>query len=133
MKTFAGAAYRWLIALFVVCVVVQLFLAAAGAFGEKEAVDLEDQSSWDPHRTLGLVLVLLGIVLLVVCVAWGSERIWLLATFLLALLTFIQPILAGLGEDNRWVGAFHGLDAGAILLLAGWLAYRAWRRDLQTA
>jgi len=132
MKTFAGAAYRWLIALFVVCVVVQLFLAAAGAFGEKAGVDLEDQSSWDPHRTLGLVLVLIGILLLVDCVAWGAERIWLLSTFLLALLTFIQPILAGLGEDNRWVGAFHGLDAGVILLLAGWLAYRAWQRDLQT-
>jgi phosphatidylglycerophosphate synthase len=130
VRTFAGAAYRWLIAAFVLCVVVQLFLAAAGVFGEEQGVKLEDQSSWDPHRTFGLVLVLIGILLLVVCVAWGSERIWLLATFLLALLTFIQPILSGLGEDSRWVGALHGANAGVIMLLAGWLTYRAWKRDL---
>jgi len=131
MRTFAGAAYRWLIAIFVLCVIVQLFLATSGVFGEKEGVKLEDQTSWDLHRSFGLVLVLIGILLLVVCVAWGSERIWLMATFLLALLTFVQFPLASAGDDQRWVGALHGANAGAILLLAGWLTYRAWKRDLQ--
>jgi len=133
MRTFAGATYRWLITIFVVCIVIQFFFAASGAFGEKVGVALEDQSSWDAHRTFGLVLVAVGILLLVVCLAWWSERIWLLATFLLALLTFIQPILSGFGDDSRWVGAFHGANAGLILLLSGWLAYRAWKRDLQRA
>jgi hypothetical protein len=133
MRTFAGAAYRWLIAAYVICVIVQFFLAAAGVFGEKAGVKLEDQSSWDPHRAFGFIALGGGsLLLLLVCLAWWPDRIWLLATFLLALLAFVvQPILAGQGEDHRWVGALHGGDAGLILLLSGWLAYRAWRRDLR--
>lgn len=134
MRTFAGAAYRWLIAVFVLCVLVQFVLAGAGVFGEDRrvaGVKLEDQQSWDPHRVFGFVLFLLAILVLVACLAWWSERIWLLGTFLLALLTFVQFPLASAGEDHRWVGALHPLNAGLILLLSGWLAYRAWRLDLR--
>jgi hypothetical protein len=136
MRTFAGAAYRWLIALFVLCVVVQFFLAGAGAFGQKfgtNAPSLEDQGSWDAHRTFGLVVVLLGLLLLVICLAWWSERIWLMATFLLALLAVVQFPLASAGRHHRWVGALHPANASLILLLSGWLAYRAWKRDLRAS
>jgi Family of unknown function (DUF6220) len=135
MRTFAGAAYRWLIAIFVLCVLVQFLLAGAGVFGEDRgagALKLEDEKSWDPHRAFGVVLFLLAILVLVACLAWWSERIWLLGTFLLALLTFVQFPLASAGEDHRWIGALHPLNAGLILLLAGWLGYRAWRRDLRS-
>ena len=134
MRTLAGAAYRWLIAAFVVCVLVQFFLAGAGAFGQKlggSAPHLEDQKSWDPHRAFGFVLLLLAILVLVACLAWWSERIWLMGTFLLALLTFVQVPLASAGDDHRWVGALHPANAGLILLLSGWLTYRAWRLDLR--
>jgi hypothetical protein len=134
MRTFAGAAYRWLLVAFVVCVLVQFFLAGAGAFGQKlggTAPALEDQNSWDPHRVFGFVLLLLAILLLVACLAWWSERIWLLGTFLVALLTFVQFPLASAGEHHRWVGALHPANAGLILLASSWLAYRAWKRDLQ--
>ena len=134
MRAFAGAAYRWQIAIFVVCVLVQFLLAGAGVFGEERgagSVKIEDQKSWDPHRAFGFVLMLLAILVLIACLAWWSERIWLMGTFLLALLVFIQFPLATAGEHNRWVGALHPLDAGLILLLSGWLAYRAWRLDLQ--
>jgi hypothetical protein len=133
MRTFAGAAYRWLIAAFVACVLVQLFLAGAGAFGQQlggNAPKLEDQESWDAHRVFGFVLLLLAILVLVACLAWWSERIWLMGTFLLALLTFAQFPLAAAGNHHRWVGALHPANAGLILLIAGWLAYRAWKRDL---
>jgi hypothetical protein len=131
MRTFAGAAYRWLIAAFVICVVVQFLLAGAGVFGEERgpsAPQLEDQESWNAHRVFGFVLIVLAIVLLVTCLAWWSERIWLLGTFLLALLTFVQVPLASAGEDHKWVGALHPANAGLVLLLSGWLAYRAWWR-----
>jgi len=134
MRTFAGAAYRWLIAIFVLCVLIQFLLAGAGVFGEERgagSVKIEDQSSWDAHRTFGVVLMLLAILVLLACLAWWSERIWLMGTFLLALLVFIEFPLASAGEDNRWVGALHPLNAGLILLLSGWLAYRAWRLDLR--
>ncbi len=134
MRTFAGAAYRWLIGVFVLCVIVQFFLAGAGAFGQKlgaNAPALEDQSSWDPHRVFGLVVVLLGLLLLIACLAWWSERIWLMATFLLVLLAVVQFPLSSAGRHHRWVGALHPANAALILLLSGWLAYRAWKRDLQ--
>ena len=134
MRTFAGAAYRWLIAIFVLCVIVQFFLSGSGAFGQKlggSAPHLEDQKSWDSHRAFGLVLLLLAILVLVACLAWWSERIWLLGTFLLALLTFVQFPLASAGEHHRWIGALHPANAGLILLISGWLTYRAWKLDLK--
>jgi hypothetical protein len=134
MKTFAGAAYRWLIAAFALCVVVQFFLAGAGVFGERRGAStpaLEDQSSWDPHRTFGVITFLLAIVVLLACLAWWSERIWLMATFLVALLTFAQFPLASVGRDHRWVGALHPANASLILLISSWLTYRAWKLDLQ--
>jgi hypothetical protein len=134
MRTFAGAAYRWLIAAFAVCIVVQFFLAGAGAFGQKlgsNAPRLEDQTSWDAHRAFGVVLFLLAIVVLLACLAWWSERIWLMGTFLVALLTFVQFPLASVGRDHRWVGALHPANAGLILLISSWLTYRAWKRDLE--
>ncbi len=40
LRIVAGAAYRWLAAAYAVCVVVQFFLAGAGAFGEQVGVAL---------------------------------------------------------------------------------------------
>ena len=134
MRTFAGAAYRWLIAVFVLCVIVQFFLAGAGAFGQKlgaNAPHLEDQKSWDPHRAFGAVVLIIAILTLIACLAWWSERIWLMGTFLLALLVFVQFPLASAGEHHRWVGALHPANAGLILLISGWLTYRAWRLELR--
>jgi hypothetical protein len=134
MKTFAGAAYRWLIAAFVLCVLVQFFLAGAGVFGEKRGTNapaLDDQTSWDAHRTFGVITFLLAVLVLLACLAWWSERIWLMGTFLVALLTFVQFPLASVGRDHRWVGALHPANAGLILLISSWLTYRAWKRDLE--
>jgi hypothetical protein len=130
IRAIAGAAYRWLIAVFVLTVVVEFFLAGAGAFGQKSDVALGDQKSWDPHRALGYILIGGALLLLVVCLLWWSERIWLMATFLLAVLAFLQSVLAHVGLHHRWVGALHPLNAIAILGLSGYLAHRAWRRDL---
>ncbi len=135
LRIVAGAAYRWLAAAYAVCVVVQFFLAGAGAFGEQVGVALEDQTSWDPHRAFGFVALGFGsLLLLLVCLAWRPERIWLLSTFLLSLLAFVvQPVLAAAADDSRWVGALHGAVAAAILALSAWLALRAWGRDLRRA
>ena len=131
IRTVAGAAYRWLIVVFVVGVVVQFFLAGAGVFGEKLGVKLDDQKSWDPNRALGFVLILGALLLLVICLLWWSERIWLLATFLLFVLTIVQSVLANVGAHHRWVGALHPVNAIAILGLSAFLAHRVWRRDLK--
>jgi len=130
VRTVAEAAYRWLIAVFVLAVVAEFLLAGAGAFGQKTGVALGDQRSWDPHRALGYLLIGAALLLLVVCLAWWSERIWLLATFLLAVLAFLQSVLAHVGLHHRWIGALHPLNAVAILGLSAYLAQRAWRGDL---
>jgi uncharacterized membrane protein len=131
IRTVAGAAYRWLVAIFVLAVVVQFFLAGAGVFGEKVDVKLDDQKSWDPHKVLGYILIIGALLLLVFCLLWWSERIWLMATFLLVVLAIVQSELARAGEHHRWVGALHPLNAIAILGLSAFLAHRAWRRDLR--
>jgi len=131
IRTVAGAAYRWLIALFVLGVVSEFFLAGAGVFGQKVDVKLVDQKSFDPHRALGFVLIVGSLLLLVVCLLWWSERIWLLATFLLVALAVVQSVLASVGEHHRWVGALHPLNALAVLGLSSFLAHRAWQRDLK--
>lgn len=133
IRAVAGAAYRWLALAYVVCLGVQFLLAGAGVFGERAGVRLEDQKSFDAHRAFGLVLVAGGLLLLVVCLAWWSERIWLMGTFLLALLGYVQFPLAAAGDHHRWVGGLHALNGCGIVLLAGWLAYRAWKRDLAGA
>ena len=130
IRTIAGAAYRWLIAVYVLAVVVEFVLAGAGAFGQIADVQLGDQKSWDPHRALGYLLIVGALLLLVVCLAWWSERIWLMTTFLLAALSFLQSVLAHVGLHHRWIGALHPVNAIAILGLSGFLAHRAWRRDL---
>jgi uncharacterized membrane protein len=131
IRNVAGAAYRWLVGIFVLAVVVQFFLAGAGVFGEKVNVKLDDQKSWDPHRAFGYVLIIGALVLLVFCLLWWSERIWLQATFLLFVLAIVQSVLANAGEHHRWVGALHPVNAVAVLGLSAFLAHKAWRRDLK--
>ena len=130
LRRIAGAAYRWLSAAFVLAVIVEFFLAGAGAFGQKPGVTLADQKSWDPHRALGYLLVGGALLLLVVCLAWWSERIWLLSNFLLVVLVFLQTVLAHVGVHHRWIGALHPVFATAVLGLSAVLAHKAWRRDL---
>jgi hypothetical protein len=131
IRTVSGAAYRWALAFFVLAVVAEFFLAGAGVFGQKLDVALKDQKSFDPHRVLGFVLIIGSLLLLVLCLLWWSERIWLMATFLLVVLAVVQSVLAHVGEDHRWVGALHPLNAVAILGLSTGLAHRAWKRDLK--
>ena len=93
---------------------------------------LHDQKSLDPHRALGYGLIMGALLLLVLCLIWWSERIWLLATFLLFMLTIVQSVLGNAGEHHRWVGALHPVNAIAVLGLSAFLAHRAWWRDLKS-
>jgi hypothetical protein len=92
----------------------QFFLAGAGAFGA---------TSFDAHKTVGSVLVLVALLgLLAAAVAHrfvGHAAIFLGVTVL-------QLVLGTLGADTPWIGAFHGLNALAVLGVGGTLARRAW-------
>jgi hypothetical protein len=124
----ADVAYGYLMALFVLGVLAQVFLAGVGVFGFN-ARKVADASSLDPHRAWGSVLMVFAIVLLIVALAAWQSRGTVLATFVLALLVVVaQNGLAAAGESNKWIGGLHALDGMVILLLALWLAISARRR-----
>ncbi len=127
--------YRILITLFAAAVVVEVFLAGLGIFrampGEDESVSHETiEDKFDAHAALGDFLGGGSLLLLIVIlIAWTGPRS-IGATFALAVLTVVQGILGGAGEDAPIAGAFHAVNAFLVLGLALFLALRAWRGNL---
>ncbi len=117
--------YGYLMGVFVLAVLVQIFLAGVGAFGEHNK---PHSGSFDPHENLGHYLGIVAVVLLILAlVARASTRV-MVWSFVLALLTEVaQEGLASGGRSNKWVGGFHAFDAALILGVSLWLLY-LWRR-----
>jgi Family of unknown function (DUF6220) len=124
--------YRYLIGLYVVALVVLIYLAGEGIFGD-HATKIADAKSLDPHRAVGSILGLLAVVLFLLALAARVNRATVISTFVLALLAAVgQHALAGAGESNKWVGGLHVIDGVAIFGLAIWLAVSARRRSRST-
>jgi uncharacterized membrane protein len=122
-------AFVYLATLFFVAVLVQVFLAGVGTFGDHVA-KVEDASSFDAHRGLGFALGGVAVLLLILAAAARASRATWIGALVLAVLAFVlQSVLAGAGEDNKWVGGLHALDGMVILLLAGWLTGAGHRRE----
>src|SRR3954469_21542986 len=126
-------AFIYLVTLFFVGVLLQVFFAGVGAFGElgDHVTKLEDASSFDPHRALGNILGALALILLILAaLARAARSVWIGALVLAVLAAVAQSGLAAGGEDNKWVGGLHALDGIIIiLLLAGWLTGMGHRRE----
>ena len=103
-------AYRLVAALTLVGVAVQVFLAGAGAFGA---------TSYDAHKTLGIVLVVAGGLGLVLAALSRRQPARAVA---LELALLVQLLFGHLGVDHPWFGAFHGLLAIAVAALASLVA-----------
>jgi hypothetical protein len=115
--------YRYLTALFVVDVLLQFFLAGEGVFSAGPGTAARDSTALDPHRFNGMIVMLVALLLLIAAlVARNGRWKWALALFVL---TLLQPVLAIAGA----AGGLHVLNAAAILIVGGTLAYRAWRVD----
>jgi hypothetical protein len=108
------AAQRGIAVLTMALIATQFFLAGAGAFGA---------TSFDAHKAIGSALVL--VVLVGVLVAALARRHAFHALILFAL-TVLQLVLGSLGADEPWVGAFHGLNALAVLAAGGTLARKTF-------
>jgi hypothetical protein len=116
----ARIAYRYLAAVFIVDVLVQLFLAGAGVFSAGAGTAARESSALDPHRVNGMAVMLLALLILAVSLLARNGRWrWALPLFVL---TLLQPVLAV-------AGGLHVLNAAAILGTGGVLAYQAWRSD----
>jgi len=110
------AAHRQLARLIAAAIVVQFFLAGAGAFGA---------ASFGPHKALGWLLLLLAVVELLLALA---GRNLVRHTGVLLLLVVVQVILGVLGSDvSAWFGAVHATNALGVMAAAATLARRASR------
>ena len=111
----ARATHRVLASVLAAGVAVQVFLAGAGAFGA---------TGYGPHRALGWALLIVALVELLVAVA--AARL-IRHTTALVLVVGLQVALGVLGtETQAWFGAFHALNALAVMAAAGTLARAAW-------
>jgi uncharacterized membrane protein len=128
LRQSATAGYRWLTLLFFVGVVVQFFLAGLGVFDIEPGHVLDNQSSLDPHRTLGNVLVVLAIVLVVLVAVARPTRVVAVPYLALLVAAVLQSVFAGIGGQAG--GGLHGLNACLVFGLAGYLAHRAFRREI---
>jgi Family of unknown function (DUF6220) len=136
----ATAGYRWLLLLFLVAGVVQIFLAGLGVF-HLHSYGLDDpagDSALDPHRALGFGMAGLAVLILVLALAArpGARQV-VLAAVLVLQTAVLQSLLAGLGDDSPVWGGLHALDGLLALVVAGYLygvalgRRRAAARDLR--
>jgi hypothetical protein len=136
----AGAGYRWLLLLFLLAGVVQIFLAGLGVF-HLHAYGLDDpagDSALDPHRTLGFAMGGIAVLILILAlIARPGARQVVLAAALVLQTVLLQSLLAGLGDDSPVWGGLHALDGVLAIGVAGYLygvalvRRRATARDLR--
>jgi hypothetical protein len=122
---------KYVTAVFFVGVVVEFFLVGYGLFDMKHGSTIDNAKSLDAHRSLGFILSDLGAILLLLLalLAWPKPRKLLGLWILLAVLAFVQGILATVGYHHWGVGMFHPVNALILLGLSGRLAHHAWTKD----
>ena len=124
----AAAGYRWLLAVFLVAGVVQIFLAGFGVF-HLHAYGLDDpagDSALDPHRMLGFIMGAIAIVILVLAiVARPGNRAITWSVVLVVQTDLLQSLLAGLGDNSAVWGGLHALDGFLAIAVAAYLYGKA--------
>lgn len=129
------AAYRYLIALIFALVVVQIGLAAYGAFDtihKAESAPIAKKTTEDAfgaHAILGSVVVLLMIVLLILAAAGRMDVAKVRWAAIIAGLGILQFILGAVSTSAPAVGFLHGINAMAIFVTTGVLSHRTWRAE----
>jgi Mn2+/Fe2+ NRAMP family transporter len=118
--------HRYVLSIFTLGVIVQFFLAGLGVFRVNHgASDARFDHVFAPHKALGNALFVVALLVLVAALVARLGRGQALLGLVLALLVFVQSILANDGPS--WVRAFHPVVAVLILALAGSFTGRLWR------
>ncbi len=130
-----NSAFRIWASLISLAIIVQVGLAAYGAFN---AVDKSDDNGtigktavsdgFNAHTALGYIILLAALILLVLAYAGrgtGSPGRLRWSALILGLLV-VQVLLAWAGDATQWLGILHGMNALAIAGFAGNLAGREW-------
>lgn len=123
LRRAAFIGYRWLLLVFLLLGLVQIFLAGLGIFDlDGQELGAPGETAFDPHRTLGFAMGGVALIILVLAlIARPDVRTVILAAVLFLLAFLLQSILAALGEDTPFFGGLHALDGIVILGIAGFL------------
>jgi hypothetical protein len=129
----AWVGLKYVTTLFFVGVIVQFFLVGYGLFAMKHGATIDNAKSLDAHRGLGFILSDGGalLMLILVLLAWPARGL-LVRWILLAVLAFVQSILATEGYKHWGLGMFHPVNALLLLGLSGHLARYAWKGGKST-
>jgi hypothetical protein len=126
----AWVVLRYVTALFFIGVIVQFFLVGYGLFRMRYGSTIDNATSLDAHRDFGWHLSLYGaaFMLIFVLLAWPRAKL-LVQWIVLAVLAFVQGILASVGFNHWVLGMFHPVNALILLGLSFHLARYAWKSD----
>ena len=106
------------ISLFVVCCIVQIFLAGLGVFS--------DPGQFEAHRNFGYTFGLLLLVILIAAIAGRMGR-WYIGTAILLMVLFaLQSVFVALRSSAPTIAALHPLNGFLILLVAIVVGRAAW-------
>lgn len=119
LRSFARTAYLVGMWIFVVCVVVQFFLAGLGTFAGYD--------NFFTHRDWGYLFGLLLLPLIVLAALARFSRRFFLLTLLLLVLFAMQSVLIIFRTDAPSIAALHPLNGVLILLISLWLGIAARR------
>jgi uncharacterized protein DUF6220 len=114
-KAYTGLAYA-----FTALVVLQVFLAGIGIFGDWH---VGDDSNLEPHRILGNILVLVSLVLLLLALVGRMGRIIWAVSLFLAVIVVLQSVWVHV--DGRWVKAIHPTMTIVIFALGHYMAEKS--------
>lgn len=126
--------YRYWVAILLLGVIVQFFLAGLGVFDVLGNADETAQSSeaiedsFEPHSALGFFLFIGGVVLFLLSLVARLGRNRILLSLAVPLLIILQSFLAGGGEEAAAIGGLHPVNGLVILGLLGYLVHGAFRR-----
>lgn len=125
-------AFRWLSAILFVAVVVQVALAAFGAFDAVHKADHVSiskktiENSFTAHAVLGSLIVLVMLILLIIAAAGRAAPAHTKLVAVILGLGVLQAVLGAVSSSVPAVGLLHGLNALAIFSATGILAHRTW-------
>ena len=135
------AVFKYLTSLLFLAIVVQVGVAAVGAFNAIDKADKDKtitkkqiENGFDPHGLFGSLVLLL--ILIVVIVAWVGKVDGMMRRIAtgLVVLGALQVLFAWLGTKSAPAGFLHGINALAIYGAAAILAHRAWtQQTVETA
>ena len=130
----AWVVLRYVTTIFFLGVIVQFFLVGYGLFAMKHGATIDNAKSLDPHRGLGWALStdVAPLMLILALLAWPARRL-LVSWIVLAVLAFVQALLASAGYKHWGFGMFHPVNAVLLLGLSGRLTYVAWTSRRQEA